>query len=643
MRINYRAIQKNPRAYAESLTISDLVHALKLFDHYYHDKNFDKITDEDYDILKDVLAERSPRNRYLKDVGSKVSTGKQKVKLLAYMPSLSKLKPGMSSLYDFIANGPFFVSDKLDGISLQLVYTNGELTQVATRGKGKIGQDVSAVIPTLNCPKRISDKTTTAIRAELVIKKRVFKEHGGDFKTDRNMGGGLLNRNDPPDELKHFDVVVYEVMAGKLKGQPFSKQHSWMKAQKFTVVAGKRITKLTEDRLVELLQSRKTKTRYPIDGIVIAHDKPYTRVTSDNPKYQKAFKINSKEDSRLATVVDVEYNVSRNGVLSPRIVIDSIQLGGVTVTNFTGHNLYFIKNGWPAKDAKLHTGEKPRPIGPGAQLRVIRSGDVIPYIQEVVKPARKPKLPDVEYKVDRHGKKAVVTEKTSDQKLRAITFFFSTLKIEGVKSSTVQLFMDNGYDSIKKIINMSVEEMADLPRFTINKASTLRNNIDKGLTDLTFAKLGTASGVFKNMGEKKLEAVYEAYPNILSMVKMPYAELVDKIKQVRGFAQTADTIASGLPKFARFIRFHNLKIKAPKVVVAASNKLQGKSYLLTGVRDPAVLDFIRSNGGKLASSVKSANVLITKNEDYENKKTETARELGVVIVPVEKFKRKYRI
>lgn len=649
MRINYKAIEKDPRAYAEKLRVPELVSTLKLFDHYYHDKNAEKISDNKYDIMKDVLEERSPNNKYLKDVGSAVSKGKKKVKLLEPMPSLDKLKPGRPALYSYLDPALYYiVADKLDGISLQLVYEKGRLVQATTRGKGLFGQDVSAVIPALNCPKRIPEKQTVSVRAELAIKKKVFrqydKKHGGDFATDRNMGGGLLNRNEPPAELKSFDVVAYEVMHGPLKGKPFSKQLLWLKNQKFTVVKYKRVKGLTEEKLIRLLEQRRKKALYPIDGIVVSKDKSYRRVTTtDKPSYQKAFKINSDEDSREATVVEVEWNVSRNGILAPRIIIEPIMLGGVKVTHFTAHNMYYIKHGWAFKDRAKYAGQKKRPIGPGAKLKVIRSGDVIPFIQEVLKPARKPQLPDIEYKVDKHGKKAVALEDSSDRKIKAITFFFSTIKAEGVKSATVKLMYEAGYDSIKAILDMTVEDIAELPRFTVSSATKLRNNIDTALNDLTFAQIGTASGVFKNMGEKKLDAVYEAYPEIMNMVKLPHAELVEKIKSVKGFAQTSETIASGLPKFVRFVKRHNLKMKAPKTIVAESNKLNGKSYLLTGVRDPAVVDFIRSNGGTIASSVKSAKVLIIKEEGYENKKTETARELGVIVVPVAKFKRKYKI
>lgn len=645
MKINYKAIDKNPEKYAKSLNISDLVSMLKLFDYYYHTKNAEKIPDQKYDIMKDVLEERSPRNKYLKEVGAPVRKGKKKVKLLATMPSLGKLKPGMAALSKFLEHkGSYIVGDKLDGISLQLVYKNGKLVQVTTRGKGKYGQDVSSVIPSLKCPKIIAEKQTTSIRSELVIKHGVFKQYSGDFETDRNMGGGLLNRNEPPEELKSFDVVAYEVMHGPLKGAQYSKQLTWLKSQKFKVVPYKKFTSLTEERLIKLLESRKKKTKYPIDGIVLTKNAPYTRVSGvEKPNYQKAFKINTDDNSRIATVVRVEYNTSRNDVLAPKIIIEPIKLGGVTVTHFTAHNLYYIIHGWASKDAKHNIGKKPRPIGPGAKLKVIRSGDVIPYIQEVVTPSKTPQLPEIPYKMDKHGKKAVAINKSSDQKIKAITFFFSTLEVEGLKSATIKVMYDQGYDSIKSILDMSIEEMSDLPRFTINKASTLRRNIDKAMNNLTFARLGTASGIFKHMGEKKLDAVYEAYPEILSMVKLPHTELVDKIRGIKGFAETADTIALGLPKFVRFIKRHSLNIKPPKTVLVNSNILKGRKYLLTGVRDPSTIDFIKGNGGSIASGVKSSDVVIVKDEDYENKKTETAKQLGITVVTIDKFKRKYGI
>src|SRR5690606_19795546 len=155
-----------------------------------------------------------------------------------------------------------------------------------------------------------------------------------------------------------------------------------------------------------------------------------------NPTHAYAFKINSLESSVVVKVKDVVWEESRYGRLVPRVLIEPTVIGGVRVEYFTGHNNYFITHGHIKPKRGKKPPPEPRPINKGAMIRAIRSGDVIPYIMEVVKPARYPSEPQQPYVED--GVHLRVVEDDSDlRRIKELTHFFTTIEVEGLKQGVV--------------------------------------------------------------------------------------------------------------------------------------------------------------------------------------------------------------
>lgn len=643
--------RKDPVAYVSSLNKGESIALAKYLDYRYHEKSKPVVADEAYDILIDHISSTWPSSSYLKKVGHKVSKGRKKVRLPVPMASLNKMKPDSKNLEKFLAHSGFVISDKLDGISLELQYVDGKPVGAYTRGDGVVGQDVSGVISALRIPKSIPEKGTVEVRCEFIIKRKSFAdkhsktEGKGDFATGRNMGGGLLNRNEPSKAVTDFDVVAYEIVGGRKAGTALSAQLSHLKQWGFDVVRYRRVSGLTSDALTEMHDKFRKTAQYEIDGIVVAQDKAY-RVSKDNPKHAIAFKINSLAASQVVEIKDIEWNRSRHGRLVPRIIVDPITLGGVTVQHFTGHNYYFIKNGFSYKDKKKKLPV--RPINIGAQVRVIRSGDVIPYVMEVIKPSRKASEPDVAYELDATGVNAIATREKGkvDPELRKmrIVHFFSSMEVEGLREGTVEKLYAVGFKTVKKIIDADVSDLLRAEGIQERSARTIVDNIRKGLTDPTFARTAYASGVFgNNIGKSKLQAIVEQYPNIMSMAtRLSVGELQAKLEDVAGIKTQAAIIAKRLPKFVAFLEKNDLKLVGEKKAVKASNKLAGVKVLFTSVRDQALLDAILTNGGAKASSVKSATHLIVK-PGASNNKTAAAQELGIPVMTVDEFKRQFKL
>ena len=642
--MNFDSLIKNPKAFVKNPTLKDLILMATELDRLYHEEDDSPVPDEAYDILVKEIARRSPNNKYLKKIGSK-ALGGIKVRLDTPMPSLDKRFPDTKELTKFLSSGDQFVlSDKKDGQSLTLGYPKGELEYARTRGDGVVGQDVSGICPALGVPHSIGK--TMEVRVEFIMSKAVFaskykgKTVGGRvYKVARNMAAGLSKRNEPSKFVKDVHVRAFEILSGYGSDKPQSEQLKILKKLGFNVVPYKVVQNLTEKQLVAYYNERKAKSEYELDGIVVAKDVKY-RHTADNPKHAVAFKINSLENSVITKVLEIEWKQSRHGKLVPTVWIEPVEINGVTINKITGHNWFFIQNGFRYKDR----GDKPpvRAINSGAEVRILRRGDVIPHIEEVVRPARRPAVPSQDYKVV--GVDAMAVE-TDASKERQILHFFTTMEVEGIKLGTIRKLEAVGLDSITRILRAGTADFVKAEG--IQQATAVR--LYKGIQSLktngaTFAKLGHASGVFGNkIGETKLQAVYDKYPRILTWGEKSPSWITAKLEEVEGIATLASVIAKKLPRFIRFLERNKLKIVAPKRVKATGKKMVGHTVLFTSVRDAELKNWIEANGGKIASTVKQASILVVKDKDAVNNKIDYARSNRIPIYTVAGFRQKYGI
>jgi DNA ligase (NAD+) len=636
-----KAIERDPSGYAASLKKLEFKKLLDELDDLYHEQGVNYISDESYDILRENYEARFGTR---KKVGAPVKSG-AKVRLPVPMGSLNKIKPGSAVLSTFLAaGGPFVASDKEDGISIELLYDHKILQRAFTRGDGVTGKDASGVIPALRAPKRISEPDEFIVRGEFTADRSVFDAHfAEDFATSRNLGGGLLNRNQPSESVSKFKFVAYEILKGRGAGSPLSKQLAILKELGFTVVPYKVYPKLTEEKLVSLHNARKGVggAKRDIDGIVIARDVNY-KVGIGNPTHAYAFKINALENSVLVTVKDVVWEESRYGRLIPRILIEPTTIGGVTVTYFTGHNNFYIEHGYKYELRKKPPYEA-RPINKGAEIRAIRSGDVIPYIMEVVTPAKTPSKPKQPFKVDGVHLVAVHEEKSDLRHIKELTHFFVSLGVEGLKQGVITQLVNSGIDTVKKILNAKVPKLMQLEGFQRKKAETLVANLQLAKQNMTFVNVAVGSAVFGDkIGQGRLEALEKAIPDILDRANLPERDLVSAIQSVRGFKELAVPIAQNLKKFLKFCERNGIELVATKKEEITGSKMKGQVVLFTSVRDADLQKWIVQNEGKIASTAKQATMLVIK-EGASNNKIDYAIANGIPVLTIDQFKRKYKV
>lgn len=602
-------------------------------------KKYIEITDSVYDKLEDLMRKLDPNNAVLKLVGpSSDKQIKKKVKLPYPMGSLDKITPGSGSVASWKRShpGPYLISDKEDGASLEVIFVRGENTKAYTRGRdGITGGDVSFMVPHLKIPRF---KGTLAVRGEIAMKESVFKAKWSKVqKNARNMASGLLNRQDIQPGHKDLDFIVHEVLDPR--GKP-SQQLAKLKSLGFHVVPNKVFADIDEDMLSELLSKRKQRSAHEIDGLVVTQDKANPLTRSGNPSYAIAFKDEGAQESARAKVVAIEWEETRHGYLAPRIRIRPIKLRGVTVNFASGKNAGFIKK---------------NRIGPGAVVRIRRAGDVIPDLKDgdVIEGATptwpsRTKFGDWEWTDSGVNikLKANNSHKHNDTVAsKVIEHFFVSIGVEGFKQSTIEKYVAEGYRSVRDILAMSERRFTSLEGTTktINKVyQEIRDCID----GVELPVLMDASNIFgRGMGTTRLRAIVKAYPNIMSMAGKDIDYLTDLIDELPGFDQkTGEQFASNLKRFAKWAKsVPQIKWELPKAKKLKSNSLAGVSVIMTGFRDQELSDAIEANGGQMVSTVRRATHLLVKDPSSTSAKTNQAKSLGIKIMTPESFRRKFQL
>ena len=631
--------------YIEGLSLSLISQMLLHANDMYYNKDESEIlmSDEQYDILREYVERKYPTALVLKQIGAPVPSS-EKVKLPYFMGSMDKIKPDSNALPKWKTKYKHdnVCSAKLDGASgLYVTKSNGDIgaggggeieCKLFKRGKGETGQNISHLLSYIDVP----IIPNIAVRGELIIRKDVFdKEFGDEYSNIRNTVSGLINSKRGKEHLfKHIDYVVYEVIEPKMKP---SDQFKFLKDNGFIVAKNINIkqSKLNNDILSELLVDWRANYEYEIDGIIVADDAIYPRVKG-NPEHAFAFKMVLGEQVAEAKVVDVLWEPSKDGYLKPRIRIEPLQLGGVKIEYATAFNAKYVCD---------------NNIGVGTVIKLVRSGDVIPDILEVIKESDNPKMPDVKYKWNDTKVDIIIDNFNSNEIVirKRIVLFMKHMGVDNISDGTVKKLIKAGYNTLSQILKMTVEDFLSIDGFKERSSNKLVKNLEK-VREASLIDFMTASNSFgRGFGCKKFTALMEEYPDVLVDTSKK-SKIIDNIVSIDGFSyKTAENFVNNIDVFKSFMREigmeHKLserKTKSPPK--SKSHPLFGKKIITTGFRDKALETSIKEVGGIIVSSVsKNTNFVIVKSIHEDTSKAEKARELKVPLIEVDEFKKTYLI
>ena len=593
---------------------------------YYNQQQI--MTDNEYDIIREYAKKKYPKVEGVNMIGAPVE--KNKVNLPYFMGSMDKIKPDTDALDKWKKKykGPFVISGKLDGVS-GLYSTENNEKKLYTRGNGVDGHDISHFIEHLKLP---TDENIV-IRGEFIIKEKTFQEkYKSSFSNSRNFVSGIINSKKIKGEyVKDLDFVAYEVISPELTPE---KQFEYLNKLNVDVVKNITVSDITNKDLSDMLVSWRTNYTYQIDGIIVENNGIYPR-KEKNPEHAFAFKMILGDQVAEAKVIDLLWSPSKDGLLKPKIRIEPIHLGGVKIEYATAFNGGFVEK---------------NNLGVGALVKLIRSGDAIPHIMEVVEPAEKIKWPEVDYEwTDKHVDIRLKNKDENDiVRSKNIAGFFIILGVKQLGQGNVDRIIKAGYNDICSIIAMSKDDLLKVDGFKEKLATNVYNNIHEGLEKASLSKLMAASNIFgAGFAEKRFELIISNLPNILTD-KSSNEDKIRKIKEVKGMSsKTASKFIENIDNFNAFLEKCKLKHKRivkdeEKEPIQLDHELYAKNIVLTGFRDSQLETRLKKLGVNISTSIsKNTFLVVVKSLDEKTGKVEKAKEKNIQLMELDKFKERY--
>jgi len=589
-----------------------------------------KISNEKYDALEEQLRKLKPDSLLLKQVGYPVK--RRKISLPFILGSLDKVNVNNVLAWIKKQNDHVLMSWKLDGGSIYAEWNNGKLTSLATRGDGKIGEDILFKAHKIkNLPQNIPENGRVCARGEVVVRRIPER-----YKNKRNAATGILNRDDFKG-MHYIMVWFYELIKHPKLPKTEEKRFELMEnlfglyVSPHYLLTKDMINEETIDFLEATLKTSKDHSKYSldVDGLVLSKNKSH-RENVEFPKNKIAFKIPEKA---IATkVTEIEWSVTRTGRIVPVVHIETIETQGVEINHPTGHNLKWVAD---------------RKVDKGAKIEVIRSGDVIPYISNVLKPAKKFRFPQ---KCPICNKPTTVIEPDlmcTNQNcpgimIAQLEYFIKTLGAENIAFATMQRLYEEklvktiqDFYEIKKEDLVKVEGLGDISADTIleERAKTLKVTPEKLLAAFGIPLVGLKMA-------KKIVDNHHFSRKFGFLFRMNEKTMYNTLIAIEGIGPSiGESFVDEIYNFKELYKY--LKKKGMKLVYEKkTNKLKGKSFQFTGVMSKAREEMeilTMNNGGRLSAVNKKLDFLVMADKNSTSSKAKKARKLGVKIITENKF------
>lgn len=341
------------------------------------------MSDLAFDQLVDSLRETAPTSRVLTEVGAKPagSTGEHSIPMgsLKEAKTVNEMRAWMHGI-----TGGFLVMDKVDGLSLSLDYEKGKLVQALTRGNGRIGEDVTANVRLMRNVHETIPFFTGTLRGEAFLPVAIFEEkYSDDYANPRNTAAGIVRRHSGAGAedvaLRYFYAKRTEGVAG-----PAFKNTAAMLAfirvkLELATVASFSVKGISEfEDLWDRVIKERFHKEYEMDGVVVYVGKTAERAVGDPFLPDNAMVFKFEPDVAETVVTRIEHVAGRSGRVNPRVHVEPVKVGGVTVTHATGNNYPWLHN---------------LGVGVGARVQVSRRGDTIPAVEQVLKTGKELLMP----------------------------------------------------------------------------------------------------------------------------------------------------------------------------------------------------------------------------------------------------------
>lgn len=645
----------------EELRISLAYHSQK----YYVDDS-PEISDYEYDMMfaeLKALEEKYPElydpNSPTQRVGGKALDKFEKVTHAVKMDSLSDVF-SFEETEDFckkmsaeLKAPAYSVEPKIDGLSVSLIYENGEFVRGATRGDGFVGEDVTLNLRTVqSIPLRLPEPLSFTVRGEVYMPRAVFESINAKREAEgkplmanpRNAAAGSLRQLDSRITAERkLDIFIFNFQEGSLYAdgrEPKTHTETLDRLSElgFKTLAMRKVAFGYDDVAAHInaIGEARDGLSYDIDGVVIKIDDLDSRKQvgegTSTPKWAVAYKFPPEE--KETKLVDITIAVGRTGVLTPTAVLAPVRLAGTTVSRATLHNIDFIRE---------------RGIMLGDTVRVRKAGDIIPEVVkantdlrdgseiEFLMPTHCPSCGEPVFFDKNDGAALRCTNSSCPAQLsRSIEHFASkgAMNIDGLGPQIVELLLKNGkINDVADLYSLKIEDIEGLDRMGKKSAQNLVSAIEASKT-VGLARLVFALGI-REIGEVAAAALAARFGTLEALSKAT----AEEISAIENFG---DITAEYVVDF--FSHHQNIelcdRLSAAGVLTEDNSSpvgelFSGKSFVLTGTlptmsRDEASA-LIKQNGGKTVGSVSKKTDYVLAGEAAGSKLTK-AQELGIRII-----------
>ena len=564
-----------------------------------------------------------------------------------------EVKGFLSKVLETLPRAEYSVEPKVDGLSVALEYRDGQFYQGATRGDGRVGEDVTGNLRTVrSIPKNLPENLPRLIvRGEVYMARSVFDRINEELELEgkpllanpRNAAAGSLRQKDPKVCAKRqLDIAVFNLQL--VEGRSFathSETLDYLREQGFPVIPHT-VLRDPEEILeqIQKLGDNRMDFPYDIDGAVVKlnnlSDRSILGSTAKCPKWAVAYKY--PPEQKKSRVADIVVQVGRTGVLTPKAVLEPVRLAGTTVTNATLHNQDYITE----KDIRI-----------GDTVVVQKAGEIIPEIVSVVKEKRpegtKPyhlpdKCPVCGAAVLRDPDGAAVRCTGAEcpaQLLRNMIHFASrdAMDIDGVGPAVLQQLIESGLVSNPAdLYDLRAEQLEGLDRMgkksAQNAVDAIARSKENDLWRLIFAlgirQVGAKAAKILATHFGSMDGLRRATAEELTEIDDVGAVTADYITHWMQSDQAADLLAR-LQKAGVNMECHQELV---------DRRFAGMTFVLTGAltrftREEAG-EMIELRGGKVSSSVSKKTTYVVAGENAGSK-LKKAGELGVSVLSEEEF------
>lgn len=646
------------------LTIPEIVDLLSRADDEYHNEGTSALSDSEYDTMRLYLKQSDPTNLYFIGIGSDVRGGKQALPLP--MPSLAQVEIGdAGTWWNDVSQRKtaedLVITEKLDGVSALLAYDDdGNFVKAYSRGNGTEGADITRHLRDVQFPKKIAGVRRALLRCELIFSQGNFEaarqllvsRGKRDPKNARNSMAGILNASETnPEVLNLIDVKVYSVVGGTFSTPQLTKRAAlqWLEASGFKIPLSLSLKGRQKRRRLDVdpffasaLVNLKRETEYEIDGIVVEIDDLVQskvldkNIADGNPVSAMKYKVADASNHAVATVTGIEWNLSKHGYFKPKILIEPIELVGVTISKCTGFNARFIvDNG----------------IGKGAKISLTRSGDVIPFCKDVVESVEvsETDLPDnarwnateVDWEIysmpisadEQSVTSAILVAGVNEMAILKMVDMFTTLRIDRLKKGNVSKLYDAGYKTPASIINMTCSQLTDVLGAN---GETVYESLKHRLMPIEpWTLYGSYQHWGRGVGQRKWKKLFKA------LGVAAFNPTFDQIVSVDGFEETtANKIVDRLVNFHADMADIEGKFEFESLEEKDEFKagVTERNFVFSGVRDKALeIQIERASGNVKTTVSNTTDYLVCKDPDGTSAKLNKARSLGVELISLEQL------